>query len=586
MDDEAIWDEVGMSDEAVESLFDAVNPTEHPDTLDIDDPLELAPPFPRIELSPDQRAVLELVKSGRSIFFTGSAGTGKSVLLRAIIEYFNYRYRDDIWDDCLPAKPNKLRLAVTAATGIASVNIDGCTLHSWAGIALGKEDPRRLAKKFLSHHRWVKKNEYMSHKPRSERTVTVVDRWRAVKTLIVDEISMIDGILFDKLEYIARFIRENNKPFGGIQLILSGDFCQLPPVTEHINGVSQPCVFAFEANSWPDCIGQPVILRQIFRQRDQAFVDMLNEIRFGRASSEVSLRFKRLSRPVVYDDGIEPTELYPTRLEVGNANNTRLNQLAGPAMPYVAKDYACSHEVFFDHAAMGRVKNALDRLIALKEITLKVGAQVMLIKNLIQGELVNGTKGRVEEFITMEEAKSRLIESACPPPPPPPKDDVPPSDELVKLPLDSFDRFDGVWPLVKFETGTRLLCNRCNFDSKNAEGEQEAIREQVPLILAWAISVHKSQGQTLQRVRVNLKRTFEDGQAYVALSRATSMDTLEVLNFNASKVTAHPTVLKWSDELQPAELVHLSNTIDDAPAVSVQNNEVEDDRELWAALGE
>ena len=107
--------------------------------------------------------------------------------MRAIIEYFHDEYQDDIWDEYLPAEPNKLRLAVTAATGIASINIDGCTLHSWAGIGLGKEDARQLAMRFLSHHRRVKNDEYIAHKPRSERTVTVVDRWRAVKTLIVDE---------------------------------------------------------------------------------------------------------------------------------------------------------------------------------------------------------------------------------------------------------------------------------------------------------------------------------------------------------------------------------------------------------------
>ncbi|KAH9919134.1 uncharacterized protein B0H18DRAFT_1029319 [Fomitopsis serialis] len=157
MDDVAIWDEVEMPDEAVQSHFTAVNP----------------PGI--IELSPDQRAVLELVKSGRSIFFTGSA----VCTLASNIEYFHDEYQHDIWDEYLPAEPNKLRLAVTAATGIASINIDGCTLHSWAGIGLGK---RTLDKD--------------SH---------VVDRWRAVKTLIVDEISMIDGLLFDKLEYIARF---------------------------------------------------------------------------------------------------------------------------------------------------------------------------------------------------------------------------------------------------------------------------------------------------------------------------------------------------------------------------------------------
>lgn len=120
---------------------------------------------------------------------------------------------------------------------------------------------------------------------------------------------MIDGDLFDKLEFIARILRGNNKPFGGIQLVISGDFCQLPPVPDSWNGRPVPVKFAFEADTWQRCMGRPVVLRHVFRQKDEAFVGMLNEMRMGSMSFETITAFQKLGRPIVYVDGIEPAEL-------------------------------------------------------------------------------------------------------------------------------------------------------------------------------------------------------------------------------------------------------------------------------------
>ncbi|KAF8640863.1 hypothetical protein AX17_000511 [Amanita inopinata Kibby_2008] len=444
-----------------------------------------------IKLSPEQDFILRRVKGGKSVFFTGSAGTGKSVLLRTIIQHFGGR--------------PSARLGITASTGIAAVNIGGCTLHSWAGIGLGQETAENLAGKFFGQ----------------PKLKEIKHRWQDVRTLIIDEISMIDGVLFDKLECVARLMRKNGLPFGGIQLVLSGDFCQLPPVPgRNAKGEEIIPTFAFEADSWAACVGQPINLMQVFRQKDQAFVDMLNAIRFGRTNSKINNAFKQLSRQVAYSDGIEPTELFPTRAEVENANKTRLNLLTNQAHTYNSQD-SPGLDSSRQRITVARMERLLDRLVAPKSLILKVGAQVMLIKNLIQGELVNGSLGRVIDFKRLEIS------------------DVPAERRPIFVPNSQ------LWPVVKFTNGRELTCHPRDFTVENASGEMEACRCQVPLILAYALSVHKSQGQTLERVKIDLKRTFEKGQAYVALSRATTMEHLQVLNYNPDKIVAHPRVLEW-----------------------------------------
>ncbi|KIJ07606.1 hypothetical protein PAXINDRAFT_158369 [Paxillus involutus ATCC 200175] len=413
---------------------------------------------PSIVLSQEQRAVLEMVQRGENVFFTGSAGTGKSVLLREIVEVCGGR--------------GHAGLAITASTGIASVNVGGTTVHSWAGIGLGQE-----------------------------------------------EVSMIDGVLFDKL---------------------------LPPVPDldkHGNPV--PPAFAFEAGSWSRCIKRPVVLTKVFRQKEQAFVDMLNLMRFGRLDDETIQAFYKLSRPLHYDDGIGPTQLYPTRAEVNRANQTRLHALPGQIIQYDATDTAGSDSngVRVSEQQMERL---LERLVAPRVIQLKVGAQVMLIKNMVQGELVNGSVGQVIRLSTSQEAMKNHTEIAT-------EEGLRGSQREARQVTTTYD--GSVWPVVRFTNGRELLCIPTDFTVDNAYGEMEARRRQVPLILAWALSVHKSQGQTLERVKVDLSRTFEKGQAYVALSRATSMNTLEVLNFIPSKVMVHPRVLAWQNDLEQEELM-------------------------------
>ena len=189
----------------------------------------------RVFLSDEQKKVLDLVVEGKkSVFFTGSAGTGKSVLMREIITVLRKKY---------VREPD--RVAVTASTGLAACNIGGVTLHSFAGIGLGKETPEELVKK-------IKRN------PKAK------NRWLRTRILIIDEISMVDSSLFDKLETIARAIRNNGRPFGGIQLVVTGDFFQLPPVPDF----GREAKFAFEATTWATSIQHTIGLTQVFRQKD------------------------------------------------------------------------------------------------------------------------------------------------------------------------------------------------------------------------------------------------------------------------------------------------------------------------------
>lgn len=190
-----------------------------------------------IFLSEEQKSVSRLViEKKQGVFFTGSAGTGKSVLIRSIISDLRRIYARE---------PD--RVAVTASTGLAACNIGGVTLHSFGGIGLGKESSQELVKKI-------------------QKNIKAKTRWLRTKVLIIDEISMVDGELFDKLESIAKTIRKSGMPFGGIQLVVTGDFFQLPPVPDH--GTGREVKFAFDAATWPTVINHTIGLTEVFRQKD------------------------------------------------------------------------------------------------------------------------------------------------------------------------------------------------------------------------------------------------------------------------------------------------------------------------------
>ncbi|TIB69249.1 hypothetical protein E3Q18_00259 [Wallemia mellicola] len=488
-------------------------------------PAAQPPPQPlvqrKLRLSNEQQKVLHMVvDEGKNVFFTGSAGTGKSVLLREIISSLRKKF-----------KKGPESVAITASTGIAACNIGGTTLHSFTGCGLCTDNVNSLAQKV-------------------RRNAKALKRWTRVKVLIVDEVSMVDGELFDKLEALARNIRKRPEPFGNIQIVVCGDFFQLPPVSKN----SSPN-FCFDAESWTRVIAHTINLRQVFRQRDETFINMLNEMRFGKLSESSIKTFRSLSRPLQFDDQIQPTELYPLRQQVDQSNTGRMNQLDGDTKTYTALD---SGELPIDQR-----DKVLSNFMAPKQLHLKLGCQVMLIKN-IDETLVNGSLGRVVDFIDavtytrggnsrrMEEledendgvhqARALALASSLK------KGEATVSGQPTK-------REQGIaYPLVHFlqpSGGYReMLCVPDIWKTEGINGKVEASRNQVPLILAWSMSIHKSQGQTLERVKVDLSSIFERGQCYVAISRATSLEGLQILGFKPEKVMAHRRVIEWHKTLE------------------------------------
>uniref|UniRef100_A0A0K3C6U0 ATP-dependent DNA helicase PIF1 n=1 Tax=Rhodotorula toruloides TaxID=5286 RepID=A0A0K3C6U0_RHOTO len=468
----------------------------------------------KVVLSPEQQTVHKLVvEDGKNVFFTGSAGTGKSVLLREIISSLKRKY-----------KSNADAVAVTASTGMAACNIGGQTIHSFASIGIGTGSVEQLVAN-------VKKNRNANAK------------WQRVKVLVVDEVSMVDGILFDKLAKIAESLKKNprsktaaSKPFGGIQLVVTGDFFQLPPVTKG----SSP-TFAFEAQAWKECIHHTVNLTQVFRQKDTEFIDMLNEMRFGKLRKSSIDKFYALKRELKYSE-IEPTELFPMRHDVDRANTNRLRSLAGESRLFRAEDSEP------DPSKQGQwFKN----IMAPDVLELKIGAQVMLIKNLDQN-LVNGTVGHVVGFGVPELADEEEEEEGG-------------REGWTLNSRDEPVRVKGEMSVTearkrqkiaegvasgRIEQGPVVAWQTPNGIEKKVMVREEFKHEDNNGQNAWAMSIHKSQGQTIQRVKVDLGKVFEKGQSYVALSRATSLEGLQVLRFDPKKVLAHEKVIQWSRSLE------------------------------------
>lgn len=355
---------------------------------------------------------------------------------------------------------------------------------------------------------------------------------------------MVDGDLFDKLSHVGRIIRNNGRPWGGIQLVITGDFFQLPPVPDH--GGNREVKFAFDANTWKTSIDHTIGLTQVFRQRDPEFARMLNEMRLGRITEETVRAFRALSRPLKFDDGVDLAELYPTRAQVEASNENRLRALPGKVQRYEAMD--TGKEDMRD--------KLLSNVMAPKALDLKLNAQVMLIKNLDES-LVNGSLGKVVGFSDEKTFSIGDSEDFD-------KNDIAMARARSKLAAFSRDGSPGApsmgdrkWPVVQFiavdGTSRTILCQPEDWKVELPNGEVQAKRSQLPLILAWALSIHKAQGQTLERVTVNLGKIFEKGQAYVALSRATSQAGLRVLGFDKSKVMAHPKVISFYDKLYSVE---------------------------------
>ncbi|XP_051678297.2 ATP-dependent DNA helicase PIF1 [Oryctolagus cuniculus] len=436
------------------------------------------PPAKR-QLSEEQAAVLGAVLRGQSVFFTGSAGTGKSYLLKRIL-------------GSLPPTGT----VATASTGVAACHIGGTTLHAFAGIGSGQAPLAQCVA--------------LAQRP------GVRQGWLSCQRLVIDEISMVEADLFDKLEAVARAVRQQNKPFGGIQLIICGDFLQLPPVTKG----SQPPRFCFQAKSWRRCVPVTLELTEVWRQTDQTFISLLQAVRLGRCSDEVTRQLRATAAHKVGRDGIVATRLCTHQDDVALTNEKRLQELPGEIHSFEAMDSDPELAQTLDaQCPVGRL------------LQLKRGAQVMLVKNLaVSRGLVNGARGVVVGF----EAEGRGL------------------------------------PQVRFLCGVTEVIHVDHW-TVNGTGGQVLSRKQLPLQLAWALSIHKSQGMSLDCVEISLGRVFASGQAYVALSRARSLQGLRVLDFDPAVVRCDPRVLHFYATLRRARGLSLESPSDNE-AVSDQEN--------------
>uniref|UniRef100_A0AAX7UW30 ATP-dependent DNA helicase PIF1 n=1 Tax=Astatotilapia calliptera TaxID=8154 RepID=A0AAX7UW30_ASTCA len=434
--------------------------------------------LPSRKLNKEQAAVLSAVLSGKNVFFTGSAGTGKSFLLKRIM-------------GSLPPKST----FATASTGVAACHIGGTTLHNFAGIGSGSAPVEQCIE--------------LAQRP------GVLQHWTSCRHLIIDEISMVEAQFFDKLEAVARSVRRSTEPFGGIQLIVCGDFLQLPPVSKGKEKAS----FCFQARSWRKVIQINMELTEVRRQTDQSFISLLQAVRVGRVTEEVTAKLIKSANHQIERDGILATRLCTHKDDVDLTNENKLQQLPGSARLFEALD---SDPVLVNtidaHSPVGRL------------IQLKVGAQVMLTKNLdVARGLVNGARGVVVDF---ESGKHGL-------------------------------------PRVRFLCGVTEVLKPERWVFKSGGGIHLS-RQQLPLKLAWAISIHKSQGMTLDCVEISLARVFESGQAYVALSRARSLEGLRVMDFDPRVVRADPEVLLFYRKLRKERLL-MQASMDDFVSNNKEN---------------
>ncbi|XP_054623300.1 ATP-dependent DNA helicase PIF1 [Dunckerocampus dactyliophorus] len=426
--------------------------------------------LPSCKLNQGQAAVLSAVLSGKNVFFTGSAGTGKSFLLKRII-------------GSLPPKST----FATASTGVAACHIGGTTLHNFAGIGSGSAPLEQCIE--------------LAQRP------GVLQHWTSCRHLVIDEISMVDATFFDKLESVARSVRRSTEPFGGIQLIICGDFLQLPPVSKG----KEKAKFCFQARCWRKVIQVNMELTEVRRQTDGSFISLLQAVRVGRATEEVTTKLTESAYRQVDRGGIVATRLCTHKDDVELTNDNKLQQLPGSARLFEALD---------SDPALARTIDVYSPVSRL--LHLKVGAQVMLTKNLdVTRGLVNGARGVVVAF---EPGKHGL-------------------------------------PRVRFLCGVTEVLKPERWVFKSGGGAYLS-RQQLPLKLAWAISIHKSQGMTLDCVEISLARVFESGQAYVALSRARSLEGLRVMDFDPRVVRADPDVLLFYKKLRKERLL-MQTAMDD-----------------------
>jgi ATP-dependent exoDNAse (exonuclease V) alpha subunit len=403
-----------------------------------------------------QKTALDILKLGHTVFLTGAAGAGKSYALREYISYL---------------RKHGIRYAVTASTGIASTHIGGTTIHAWSGIGIRQ----KLSAYDIDE---------------IEEKANVYKRWNETQVLIIDEISMLHASFVDMLHKLGKHMRRNELPFGGLQLVFTGDFFQLPPVVRGGNEYESADIFAFQSLAWK--ASKPVVcyLTEQFRQDDDQLTNILNAIRAGEVEEDHYLTLKETAEKPHTDDHIK---LYTHNENVDLINKKEFDLIKGDTR-------------VFEMITKGKgplLASLKNNCLADEILELKVGAKIICIKNDAERKFVNGSMGVVVEFTK-----------------------------------------DGS-PIVELASGRKVTILADSWRIEE-DGKVKAEITQLPIRLAWAITVHKSQGMTLDRAEIDLSRAFASGQGYVALSRLKSLDGLHLVGFN-------PQALQISEEVREAD---------------------------------
>jgi len=338
-------------------------------------------------------------------------------------------------------------------------------------------------------------------------------RFSKLKVLIIDEISMVSPEIFSSMDKILRAFKQNDEPFGGVQTILSGDFFQLPPISR----LSSDKRFAWQSTSWKELELKTCYLQEKFRQDDNVLIGILDEIRSGQVSSN---SYDILNSRHHKDLGIDftPTKLYTHNIDVDRINNDELKKINNTAHSFTYKSEGTAKNI----------EKIFKSSLVLEEMTLKKDAVVMFIKNNQELGFVNGTTGVVIDF-----------------------------DAQTKL------------PVVKTSYGSIIRLRLEDWSMENDSGNVVAKVSQIPLKLAWAITIHKSQGMTLDSAEIDLSKTFEVGQGYVALSRIKNIDGLRLMGLNDKALSVDPLILHIDDRIKAASI----KASDEISAVPLENLE-------------
>jgi len=504
-------DYISLSDSDSEDEFDCKSLD-----LTLSQSLSQMNPAPGVELCKEQTDLVETIISGKNVFYTGSAGCGKSTVLRSFVR-------------CLRGLGK--RVHIVAPTGKAALNVNGSTFWTYAGWT-----PNIMRKP-------MKDVFAACHKKRTW------DRFNETDVLVIDEISMMENFYFERLNRAmkrARARKEGYKPFGGVQVVISGDFCQLPPVLpmkfclecgeplKSITGNRKRCLehgdfelsdqWAFKSAAWRECSFVHVNLTTIHRQKDMRLIGMLEKLRLGKT---LSLEEKDLLKN--HDSQTEGgVKLYSKKEDVRKMNEREFCRLQSPIFRYQCHDHFQRNPEHMDLKSLEERDPEDGSLTSLNEhrferhIELREGMLVVLLTNLsIQDGLVNGSQGVITGFETGPSMKE-LTET---------------SSEHARLKQTLIRNFihDGKhtkWQVVQFLHGQqKTIFPHCTISEMGPQEPWSLIsRTQIPLMAAWAMTIHKAQGMTLERVIVDLADTFEKGHDYVALSRATGLDGLKVEN--------------------------------------------------------